>query len=230
MTLCCIPADLVICPCPEIYDPQSAVSFNCSNSRCQLSGMIHQSCFFKWENMIARFLSSEKNLNNQDMMYVKSILWTREMWNLPIPESMTKCNCGSGVLQRKVIEDIDSNGTESVEVESLNSGRGRVKTFENCEMNWKTVTRSRNNSKRKSNSSVNDSCNKIRKGRSIKVSVSESKVGHESVEEKKKNNKLFRCMTCTTEHPNVLDFNEHCKSGEHKDASNSSEKLSRDVE
>jgi len=179
--------------------------------------------------MIAQFLSSENNLINHDMVYVKSILWTREMWNLPIPESMTKCNCGSGVLQRKVIEDIDSNKTEIVEVDTLLSGR--VKTFENCDMNWKTVTHSRRSSRRKSNSSVNDSCNKSRKGRSIKLSVGESKVVvHESVEEKKKNNRLFRCLTCMTEHPNVLAFNEHCGSVQHKDASNSSEKLSRDVE
>ena len=113
------PLDIVQCSFPDILDTNSAVQVFCSNPFCWQSGLLHSSCFYKWEDKVVRYLVSEERNNiNIDrkvgtalaifacllIYYVfkvmDSLLWTKVMWALPLPANLTACKCGEGAIKR----------------------------------------------------------------------------------------------------------------------------------
>jgi len=102
MVICCIPQDVVECVLPDILDTKFSVRVFCSNPVCWQSGVVHQGCFYKWEERVVRYLVTQE-MNLVDSALMDSLLWTKEMWGLPLPASLTQCRCGEGEL--RVVED-----------------------------------------------------------------------------------------------------------------------------
>jgi len=102
MVLCCVPQDVVECVLPDILDTKFSVRVFCSNPLCWQSGVVHQGCFYKWEERVVRYLVTQE-MNLVDSAKMDSLLWTKEMWGLPLPASLTQCRCGEGEL--RVAED-----------------------------------------------------------------------------------------------------------------------------
>jgi len=50
---------------------------------------------------VVRYLvSEERNMINMDRRVMDSLLWTKQMWDLPLPASLTACKCGEGCMKR----------------------------------------------------------------------------------------------------------------------------------
>eukprot|EP00092_Neocalanus_flemingeri_P017724 GFUD01019179.1.p1 GENE.GFUD01019179.1~~GFUD01019179.1.p1 ORF type:complete len:478 (+),score=164.82 GFUD01019179.1:141-1574(+) len=98
--LCSVPHDVVDCCMPDILDTNSAVPVLCSNPLCWQSGLVHPGCFYKWEDMVVRFLVSGERMGSGTDTQVANMLWTKQMWDLPLPVQLTACQCGVGSLKR----------------------------------------------------------------------------------------------------------------------------------
>jgi len=123
MVMCCIPQEIVQCSFPEILDTNSAVQVFCSNPFCWQSGLLHSSCFYKWEVKVVKYLvSEERNKINIDRRVMDSLLWTKQMWDLPLPASLTACKCGEGGLKRLFEDEKYAELEPRRNVDSLVSG------------------------------------------------------------------------------------------------------------
>jgi len=165
--LCCIPQDVVHCNIPDILDSKSAVQVLCSNSLCWQSGLVHPGCFYKWEDQLVRFLTSRERAGSSTDTEVMNSLWTKQMWDLPLPSNLTVCKCGEGSLKRK-FEDDELQVSKEVKASLLDvivkpASSGDVKPRElkgecideipspneSLEDNWEKVTRSKSKKKNK---------------------------------------------------------------------------------
>ena len=56
MFSCFSTSDIVRCNLRDILDKKTAARVHCSNPRCLQSGLVHQGCFYKWEDMLVKYL------------------------------------------------------------------------------------------------------------------------------------------------------------------------------
>jgi len=189
---CCIPDDIVRCSLRDILDKKTAARVHCSNPRCLQSGLVHQGCFYKWEDMLVRYLLEQEN--DVDAKVLERLLWTKEMWELPLPKQLIQCKCGDGELKGVVdneVKEMDAFGNNetprSVTFQVLGGGDGddhdEVKILKgnlnvhsvenNCEEgSWEVVNRS----KVKKKSPVKNTTKKQRKSLIKKPSLKASRL------------------------------------------------------
>jgi len=128
---CCIPDDIVRCSLRDILDKKTAARVHCSNPRCLQSGLVHQGCFYKWEDMLVSYLLQQEE-RDVDAKVLERLLWTREMWELPLPRQLIQCKCGEGELKGLVENDEmnerndfpDNENPRSVTLQELGGGDG----------------------------------------------------------------------------------------------------------
>jgi len=228
MVLCCIPTDIVQCSIPEILDTATAVKVFCSNPFCWQSGKVHPGCFFKWEDKVVRFLVGEDRNKGSTDQRVKSLLWTKQMWDLSLPANLTACKCGEGSLKRIFEEEelgneVSTGGGEATITISSYSGlteecQDEAKSDkDSVEGTWEVVSRT----KQKKNSKINEIKAAVKKQRrnkqtSVKLTGSQQpKSGPDPPEGRRDSSGLIHCCSCKTVHFNLPDFIQHCKTGQH---------------
>jgi len=229
MVLCCIPSDIVQCNIPDILDTATAVQVFCSNPFCWQSGLVHSGCFYKWEDKVVRFLiGDERNKASTDQRVMNSLLWTKQMWDLPLPSNLTACKCGEGSLKRIFDEEDFVNDEMSMggrrpainysglKEECLDEAKSDKDSMEG---NWEVVSRIK---QKKSSSSEK----KQRRGKQTtkkKTGTQHPKAGPDpqtahmagQAEGRRDSSGLIHCCSCKTVHSNLPDFIQHCKTGQH---------------
>ena len=78
---------------------------------------------------------------------VNSLLWTRQMWDLPLPYNLTACKCGEGSMKRLfkdegIVNEGDPSTTTSNYAGLREECQDEAKSDEDSvEGNWEVVSR-----------------------------------------------------------------------------------------
>eukprot|EP00092_Neocalanus_flemingeri_P017722 GFUD01019177.1.p1 GENE.GFUD01019177.1~~GFUD01019177.1.p1 ORF type:complete len:471 (+),score=149.55 GFUD01019177.1:156-1568(+) len=243
--LCCVPHQVVHCRMPDILDTNSAVQVLCSNLQCWQSGLVHPGCFYKWEQKVVRFLVGGESLGSGTDSQVANILWTKQMWDLPLPVRLTSCQCGVGSLKRKFehedlfASEVEGKGSLPEPTVELDR-RGNVKVkglgkecFDAIHQSikeplgdniWKTVNRLKSKKKMNNTDTNKTTTTEIfspqKQQQSLNIKAGPDPyvppLHHTSQAEGKRDNSgLIHCCSCQTIHTSLPDFLQHCKTAEH---------------
>jgi len=243
--LCCVPQDVVHCNIPDILDIKSAVQVICSNPFCWQSGLVHPGCFYKWEDKLVSFLVSGEREGSSIEVQVMNSLWTKQMWDLPIPGNFTGCQCGEGSLKKKFGDDelAESEVFEKkrplfgkTDKYSSSVGDKPIKLKEECiddvqstnepleDDNWEIVSRLKSK-KRISKGTKNKSppkkkhpapTHKAGPNPQLEESAYVPPLQPSSQAEGKRDSSgLINCCSCQTVHASLPDFIQHCKTVQH---------------
>jgi len=118
---CCMPAGCLAAQEPMvIYD---VVKVACNNEHCNISGLMHRSCFESWETAVLVYLRSCGRARSWSERQRQQNLWTKKGYDLAF--KACGCVCGRGHL-RKDLDWIAPKRTEH-----LTEGEGRKKNRNN---------------------------------------------------------------------------------------------------
>jgi len=233
MVLCCIPNDIVECGLPDILDTATAVQVFCSNPFCWQSGLVHPCCFNKWEDRVVRFLLGDQRRGSTDQKVINSLLWTKQMWDLPIPSNLTSCKCGEGILKRMFVdEEVDTDEVSkgpAITMSNYSGLKEECQDSDSVEGNWEVVSRIKQK-KSCNTAQMKTAVKKLRRSKQTTKKLTGTQHPKEGpdpqrdaqtaylagqAEGRRDSSGLIHCYSCKTVHINLTDFIKHCKSVQH---------------
>ena len=128
---CCVPADKVVCAKPSLTPLTEVVKVVCSSAVCPQSGLLHSSCFSKWESGLLLLLARVGRGRTWTEKQRQANLWTHKGYDLIFKSC--QCNCGHGSLRK----DLDYQPPEQRRQE-----KKKEKTSQKPKLNnsWQSVS------------------------------------------------------------------------------------------